>query len=43
MHCSLAIWKINLFGTLDQTRWINEELFYLQSYQVKLLRVKVVC
>lgn len=31
------MWKINLFGTLDQTRWIPEGLFYLQSYQVKLL------
>lgn len=33
MLCSSAIWKINFFVTLDQTRWINEGLFYLQSYQ----------
>lgn len=33
MLCSSAIWKINFFVTLDQTRRINEGLFYLQSYQ----------
>lgn len=33
MLCSSTIWKINLFVTLDQTRWISEGLFYLQSYQ----------